>query len=313
MEEHKAFGATDFFMLLTVLFWALNFSFIKIALREFSPLGFNGIRLFLASLLLVFIFVVYKESFSVSKSDFFKLLILGILGNTVFQLLFIHGLNWTTASNTSIIMAMTPILIALMSFFLKHEKLHWAAFLGIWGSFVGLYFVITKQAGSFQFTWGSLRGDLMIFLGNFCWAIYTVFSKPLLKRMSPLKLTAITLPIGTLFYLPFCVKDIVELRWKEVSFQAWGTLFYSAFFALVLSYVFWYASVKRVGNSKTAIYGNITPILTMFFAYLFISERITLYQVIGAAIILGCVYLTRSGYRFFEKGKSWFSQKKFDL
>jgi drug/metabolite transporter (DMT)-like permease len=45
MEEYKKLGATDLFMLLAVMFWAVNFTVIKIALRQFSPQGFNGLRL----------------------------------------------------------------------------------------------------------------------------------------------------------------------------------------------------------------------------------------------------------------------------
>jgi drug/metabolite transporter (DMT)-like permease len=61
--------------------------------------------------------------------------------------------------------------------------------------------------------------------------------------------------------------------------------------------------VKRVGNSKTAIYGNITPIFTVVFAYVIISERIGFWQILGALVILIGVYLTRSGYRLFRRRK----------
>jgi len=303
MEEPKKFGSTDFFMLVAVLFWAVNFSFVKIALREFSPLGFNGIRLFFASLILIIILFLSRESFSIARSDLWKIFVLGIIGNTVFQLFFIHGLNWTTASNTSIVMAMTPVFVALLSTLLKHEKIHWAAWLGIVISFVGFYFVITKQVGTFHFELSSLRGDLLIFTGNIFWALYTVFSKPLLGRISPLKLTTATLAIGTFFYLPFSARDIVQLRWSDISFQAWAALFYSGLFAIAISYVIWYASVKRVGNSKTAIFGNITPVFAVIFAYIFLSERLTSLQITGALVIFAGVYLTRLGYRFFEKRK----------
>ncbi len=301
MDNHKKLGSTDLFMLLAVLIWAINFSFIKIALREFSPLGFNGIRLVFASLMLLFILFVSKEGLFLPKSYFWRLFLLGIIGNTIFQLLFIHGLNWTTASNTSIVMAMTPVFVALLSSLVKQERIHWAAWGGIFISLIGFYFVITKQAGTFQYSWQSMRGDLMIFAGNLCWAIYTVYSRPLLEKISPLKLTTITMAIGAVFFLPFCMGDIFRLRPAEISFQAWASLLYSALFALVLSYVIWYASVKRVGNSKTAIFGNITPIFTVLFAYIFLAERLTLFQIGGALIIFAGVYLTRSGYRFFAK------------
>ena len=303
MEEHKKFGASDTFMLIAVLFWAINFSFIKIALRELTPLGFNGIRLFFASLILIFVLLISRESLAIHKSDFWKVIVLGIIGNTVFQLLFIHGLNWTTASNTAVIMSLTPVFVALLSTLLKHERIHWAGWLGILISFIGFFFVITKQVGTFHLSWEELRGDLVIFTGNLFWAVYTVFSKPFLEKISPLKWTTLTLAAGTLFFLPFSVKDIVRLHWNEVSFQSWTALFYSCLFAIVISYVIWYVSVKRVGNSKTAIYGYITPIFAILFASIFLSERITLLQVGGALIIFGGVYLTRSGYRFFEGGE----------
>jgi len=301
MEEHRGFGATDILMLTAVLCWSLNFSFVKIALREFSPLGFNGIRLFFASFILIIALFVSREGFSLAKSDILKIFSLGIIGNTAFQLLFIHGLNWTTASKTSVIMAMTPVLVALLATLLKQERLHWAGWLGIVISFIGFYFVITNQVGTFHFSWEELRGDLMILIGNFFWAIYTVFSKPFLKKISPLKWTSITLAVGTLFYLPFAASDIVRIQWSEISFKAWAALFYSALFAIAICYVIWYASVRRVGNSKTAVYGYLSPIFTIIFAYLLISERITFLQIGGALIIFAGVYLTRFGYRLFEK------------
>jgi drug/metabolite transporter (DMT)-like permease len=291
-------------MLLAVLCWAINFSFIKIALREFSPLAFNGIRLLFASLILIIALFVRGEGFSLAKSDIPKILFLSIIGNTAFQLFFIQGLNWTTASNTSVIMAMTPVFVAMLSVLLKQEKIHWAGWLGIVISFIGFYFIITKQVGTFHFSWEELRGDLMILIGNLFWAIYTVFSKPFLKRISPLKWTSITLAIGTVFYLPFAASDIVRIQWSEISFQAWAALIYSGLFAIAICYVIWYASVRRVGNSKTAIYGYLSPIFTILFAYLLISERITLLQIGGALIIFAGVYLTRSGYRLFERKKA---------
>jgi len=301
MEEHKKFGSTDFLMLLAVVFWAINFSFIKIALREFSPNGFNGIRLFLASLILIFVLWLRGEGFSMEKSDILKLIVISMIGNTVYQMLFIHGINLTAASTTSLILAMHPIFVALLSSCLKQERIHWAGWVGIFVSFIGFYFVITQQAGSLHFSWQSLKGDLMLLSGNMCWAIYTVFSKPILDKVSPLKLTAITLAIGTFFYLPFAANDIAHIAWKKISWEAWASLFYSTLFAIVISFVIWYASVKRVGNSKTSIYGNISPVFTAFFAYLFISEKITLFQILGALIIFAGFYLTRSGYRFFER------------
>ncbi|MCJ7579670.1 MAG: DMT family transporter [Candidatus Aminicenantes bacterium] len=301
MEKYKKFGLSDVLMLLAILLWSINFSFVKVALREFTPLGFNGIRLLFASLLLVFFLFVSRENFRILKTDIWKFVALGIVGNTAYQMLFIHGINLTTASNTSIIIATTPIFIALLSLFLKHEKLNWASWAGILISFVGFYFVLSKQPGSLSLNGKGAQGDLMILLGTLCWAVYTVFSLPLLKRISPLKLTLFTMVSGTAFFLPFCVKDMIQIPYSQISFKAWASLAFSGLFALSVCYVIWYASVKRVGNSRTAIYDNLVPIFTIFFAYFLLDERMSLLQGVGTLVILGGVYLTRSGYRFFER------------
>ncbi len=301
MEEYKKLGATDLFMLIAVLFWAVNFTVIKIALRQFSPQAFNGLRLFFSALVLILVLVIRREGLSLRRPDLWAALGLGIIGHTGYQLLFIHGINLTKVSNTSIIMGMTPVFIALLSTFLKHEKIQSAAWLGILISFVGFYLVITQQGESFQLTWENVRGDVMIFTGNLLWSAYTVFSRPFLNRVSPLKWTSLTLALGTVFYLPFAAPAIFRIPWKEISFGGWASLLYSGLFAIAVSYVIWYSSVKRIGNSKTAIYGNVNVVFSVSIAYVFLAERITSLQVCGAVIILAGVYLTRFGYRFFMK------------
>jgi drug/metabolite transporter (DMT)-like permease len=288
-------------MLLTVLIWAFNFSVIKIALREFTPGSFNGPRLTLASLLLL-LFLWRKEgTIAPARGDLLTLIGLGVVGNTLYQFLFINGIDRTSASTTSLILTMTPILIAVLSAVFIREKIYWVGWAGILTSFFGLYFVIFGNSAGASLEQSVQRANLMILLGNLFWAIYTVFSKPLLRRMSALRLTTLTLSFGTLFYLPLTFREIAALRWGSLSARSWAALAFSAVFAIALSYVIWYASVRRVGNTKTGIYSNITPVFTVFFAQLFLGERIGLTKVIGALVIILGFYLTRFGQRWLRK------------
>src|SRR5512136_2486316 len=105
-NNSNKFGATDLLMLLTCFFWALNFTVVKIALREFAPHAFNASRLVMASVLLL-VYLWRKEGrLGVGWTDLLKLAALGVVGNTFYQLLFINGLRRTTASSTSLIMTM---------------------------------------------------------------------------------------------------------------------------------------------------------------------------------------------------------------
>jgi drug/metabolite transporter (DMT)-like permease len=123
-----------------------------------------------------------------------------------------------------------------------------------------------------------------------------------LGRISPLKWSSLTLAVGTVFYLPFCFPAFAKQDFGQISFKTWSLLVFSGIFALAFGYVVWYSSVKRIGNSKTVIYGNIVPIFTVIFAAIFIAERIGRWQALGAVIILAGVYLTRSGNRVFSAG-----------
>jgi len=301
--NNSEFTTTDLLMFFTVLIWAVNFSVVKVALREFSPHAFNGVRLSLASLLLVLFLWKKEGGLSLRGRDWPKVLVLGVIGNTFYQTLFINGIERTTASNTSLIMTTTPIFIALMSAIFIRERIHWAGWMGIFTSFGGLYLILFGPSFSLSLTGQELRGNLFILLGNLCWATYTVFSKPLLDRFSPLKLTTLTLASGTLFYLAVAAPDIVRFSWASLSRRSWALLLFSAVFAIALGYLIWYSSVRRVGNTKTGIYSNITPVLTVFFARFFLAERVTIYQVAGAVIIFFGFYMTRSGYRWFERKK----------
>jgi len=295
------FGSTDLFMLLTILIWAFNFSVLKIALREFTPGSFNGPRLTLASLFLLLFLRLKEGTIAPPRRDVLKLIVLGVVGNTCYQFLFINGINRTAASTTSLILTMTPILIALLSAVFIGERIHWIGWAGIMTSFFGLYFVIFGNGAGVSVGREGLKGNLMILVGNIFWAIYTVFSKPLLEKMSALRLSTLTLSFGALFYLPLTFRDIARLDWGSVSARSWAGLVFSAVFAIALSYVFWYSSVKRVGNTKTGIYSNITPVFTVIFASLFLGERIGLTKVVGALIIILGFYLTRFGHRWFKK------------
>jgi len=303
MEEYRKFGTTDLFMLMAIVLWAINFSFVKIALLELSPLGFNGIRLFIASLTLILILLLRGETLSIPRSRFWMILGISLVGNTIYQMLFIHGINLTTASNTSVIMSMTPVSVALIASLFKQEKISRAGWIGILGAIVGFYLVIFRDVANFSLSKQGIIGDLLILGGNLCWSFYTVLARPIMDKMTPLKLTTLTLSIGTLFYLPFTIKDIQQISWAAVSWKAWAALLFSAVFAIALCFVIWYASVKRVGNSKTAIYGYMTPVFAVLFASFILNERLALIQIVGALIIFSGVYLTRSGYRYFEKSK----------
>ena len=185
-------------MLIVMSFvWGVNFTVVKAALESFLPLSFNALRFSIASIFLLVVLWVRERSLGVRREDLKRFVLLAIIGNTVYQILFINGIFRTTAGNSSLILATTPIFVSLFSSFLGTEKVERRVWQSIFLSFLGVSMIVLGSGKPLTLTEQSLIGDLLILAGTICWSVYTVLSKPLLGRYTPLKLTSLTIAMGT--------------------------------------------------------------------------------------------------------------------
>ncbi len=285
---------TDLLLASMVLVWGANFSIVKAALSTLSPLAFNAVRFSLATALLAGILRRQGKPLGVARADVWKVIVLGLLGHGFYQIFFIEGLARTTAANSSLIMATVPVFVALLSAALRLERITLRRWIGIFLSFLGIFLVILGGGGRIQINVSSLVGDLLILSAALTWGVYTVFSKPLLARYSPLHLTAITMVSGTALLILAGVPALIEQSWAAVAPSAWAGLVYSAVFAIAIAYLIWFTAVQRVGNAYTAVYSNGTPVVASLLAWLVLREPFRPLQAIGGVVILIGLALARS-------------------
>ena len=295
----------DVLLLLMTLIWGTNFSIVKPAFQEVDPQAFNAVRMSLASVVFLAIMKIVprfttSDIFStpapITRRDWLAIAGLGIVGHFLYQYFFIGGLALTSVANSSLLLAATPVVIAILSAMIGHDRiapLHW---LGAVMSIGGIY-VIVAYAGGAAVGLGSptLRGDLMMFAGVCCWAIYTLGSRPLMERHSPVGVTGLSMAIGTLLYVPLMMPNVLAEDWSAVTARTWIALVYSALFALCVAYTIWYVAVREIGSARTSVYSNIVPIVAMLTAVVFLGERLTARRLLGAACVLVGVALTRVG------------------
>lgn len=288
----STFTTTDIMLIGTSVIWGVNFSIVKIALADFSPLSFNALRFGFASLFTLALSAL-KQDFNFRKEDFWRLFMLSSIGYVIYQLCFIHGIALTTASNSSLILATTPIFVALLSSVSGIETVERK----IWGSvalsFSGIILITLGSGQTLTWTNQGLIGDLLIFAGTLCWSAYTVLSKPLLQKYSPIQLATLTMILGTPPLVIISIPYLKEQNWVSISFYGWLCLIYSFLFSLAIGYVLWYNGVSRIGSSKTALYSNLTPVIALTIAWLFLSEKINPLQIVGAALIFISLYVAR--------------------
>lgn len=287
------FGLIDLMLLAMILIWGINFSVVKVALAEMMPLSFNSIRFLLASALTSLALKLIEGDVGFAKEDRWRLLGLGLIGNTCYQLLFINGINYTTAGNSSLLLSTTPIFVSLIGATLGIERVGKLAWVGVFCSFAGISMVIVGSGKELGLARETIGGDILILISALVWALSTVLSKPMLSRYSALKLTALAMVTGTPFIVLFSIPQLLAQHWAAISWRGWLGLLFSGSMAVALSYVIWNSGVSKVGGARTAVYSNLTPVIAAIFAWLTLGEAITAFMVVGAAMIFLGIYLTR--------------------
>lgn len=273
------------------LIWGANYSVVKVAFAEIPELGFNTVRLLVASIIFLSALGLRRAA-RPARRDLVHLFLLSIVGQFCYQLLWMGGIARTSVANCSLILGCAPVAVAVAASVAGHERVprvHWA---GALLSVLGVYLVVGRGAAVSQ---ESMTGDLLSIAAVCCWAVYTVGSRALLVRLSPLTVTGYSMAFGTLLYAPLGVPDIIRLDWTQLSVGAWLALAFSSIFSLALAYLIWYTAVQKIGNMRTAIYSNMVPVVAMAIAAIWLGERFTPAKLAGAAAILGGVGLTRLG------------------
>jgi drug/metabolite transporter (DMT)-like permease len=292
------FGLIDLMLLAMVLIWGINFAVVKAALAEMTPLSFNSIRFLLASTLTLLLLRLIEGDVGFARGDGWRLLGLGLIGNTFYQLLFINGIDRTTAGNSALLLATTPIFVSLISAALGVERVGKLAQVGVFFSFAGIFLVIVGSGKELGLAQETIGGDILVLVGAAAWSLYTVLSKPMLSRYSALKLTALAMATGTPFIVLFSIPQLLAQDWGAVSWRGWLGLLFSGSMAIAIAYIIWNSGVSKVGGARTAVYSNLSPVIAAIFAWLTLGEAITAFMVVGAALIFLGIYLTsKSGQR----------------
>jgi drug/metabolite transporter (DMT)-like permease len=286
---------TDVTMLLVVLIWGANFSVVKGTLAQIPPLAFTALRFTIAALALSLVLRLHEGRIEAPQpqGSWPRLIALGVLGNTLYQIVFVIGLSMTTAANSSLIIATTPMLVALFGALLGIERLTRNIGAGVALGFTGVTLVLIGRGATLSLA--TLGGDLLSLLAAFCWAGYTLGVRSLGRGLSPLGITTLTMITGTPGLFLIGLPAIFQTNWANVTLTGWGGLAYSALFGIVLAYVLWNNSVRKVGSSRTAIYGCVIPIIATLVAWPALGERPVPMQAVGAALVIGGVLLTRRG------------------
>lgn len=288
----RRWGLTDLLLVGMAFIWGINYSVVKYGTQVVDPLAFNGARTLLASVALCVAFI-FSRAPRLSRRDLLMLLLLGALGNGLYQYLFVEGIAHSRAGNAALMLAAAPAFVALIGRMRGVERVGTHGVIGIALSIAGIA-VIVFSGSRVGVGESTMFGDLLLLAGCLTWALYNVLLKPYADRLDSVQLSAVTMVGGTIVLLMAAAPAMLNAPWGSLPPTGWGAMVYSGLGALVLAYFFWYRGVRLIGPTRTAMYGNLQPVVALLFAWAALGETPTIYHAVGTVLILGGLLLTRS-------------------
>ncbi len=158
------------------------------------------------------------------------------------------------------------------------------------GSIVALAGVaLVVQTDGLDLRGNALLGDIFLLGNAVAWASYNVFGVALLKRYSPMRVTAWAMTLGAVALA--LASPLLVHNWdlSQVSYIGWGGLFYAVIFASMIAQTLWSRAMHALGASGVMVYNYLNPVLGVGFAGLLLGEHFTLMQAVGAVFVLGGV------------------------
>lgn len=293
LKSSGKFSLVDLSLLGAVLIWALNFTVIKNSLAEVGPHTFNAVRFVLATAFIWYIIWRRGDWFSIKKSHIIPLIGLALLGHTIYQWLFIIGIDFTYAANAAIMLGTLPIWIAITSHLLSVEKLTPFRIGGVLLGFVGIVIIMTGGTEPVSLGSDSFLGDLLIISGAILFGVYTIYSRKFLSTYTPLQFSGLTIGIGTIALTLYAMPELARTDWPEVSLSAWGGMFYSGCLGIALANLIWNNGLLHVGTVRTATYQNLVPAFGLLFGVVLLNESLGPWQYVGAALTVAGIALAR--------------------
>ncbi len=279
-----------FVAFVTVAIWGTTFVSTKILmLNGLSPAVIFTLRFTIAYILMLGI--SHKRIMSDTWKDEVKMVLLGITGGSLYFLGENEAMNFTTTTNTSLIVCSCPLFATLLVRLVYRDssRIRFIQLVGSLLAFAGMVIVVLN--GKFVLRLSPI-GDALAFTACMCWAVYSLLMKSVSGSYSAAFITRKVFFYGVLTILPYYAffpgMPAMEVLIRP---QVAGNLLFLGCLASMICFLTWNWCLYKLGTVKATNWVYFNPITTMIFASWVLNETITRYFLVGAACILVGMYL----------------------
>ena len=288
--------------LISCALWGSAFPSIKIGYKLFSigagdtyeKIIFAGFRFLLSSMMIFLFCAATKRTLKVTKEDFYKLILLGLIQTAIQYTFFYIGLSNTSGTKGSILAATSTFFsVILAHFFYEEDKLTTKKIVGVILGFIGVALVNMGGKtieGGFKFT-----GEGFVILSSLMGALGGIYTKKISKGMDTFLISGYQLFIGSLFLI--VTGFIGGGSGISSTFKGYSLLLYLAFISAA-AFSLWTILLKYNGVGKVSIYKFTIPLFGVFLSYIFLGERL-----LGTNVVLSIALVTISIILINKEGK----------
>ena len=275
--------------------WAGSSAPAKIALGSPGDPGRAGpftlafARFAVAATLFLALLAVRRQPVRIHRADAPRLGLAGVLGISVTYGLFYHGVRASTATESSLLFAAEPVLIALLARILLQEMLVPAQAWGMAIGFAGVYLIAVQ--GLVPRLSLVVLGNLMIGGSIAIEAYASILGKELTRRYPGMVIVAAEMLVGSAVLLPFAVAEIAMHGLPALTPALVGSVAYLALVCSFLCYGVWFLLLPRLDVSTMAGFLFVQPVVGPLYAYLLLSERPGWWSVGGGALVMAGIWL----------------------
>jgi drug/metabolite transporter (DMT)-like permease len=273
------------YALMSISFWGVSFVSTKAVLGKLDPFSLLVIRFGIGALFLLLLLLLQRHRLKISIKYVPHIMVLGILGVFVHQVLQATALLTINASAAGWLISFSPIFTVILSLLFLHEKMNITKAVGMVLAITGVLIVTSTRSGqSFHFAMN--LGFLLMILSTLNWAIYSVLLKSLKIPYPPLVITFYMCLLGLILTTPFIIRN---RGWENLTLldqTEWAHLLFLGVFVSGIAYWYWGKALEVLEASKVSMFLYLEPLATLVAAVLLLHEKVLLISVIGGIIII---------------------------
>ncbi len=281
-----------FAVLILTILWGFNYTAIKFSNTGLSPVFTSFLRSVIASFCGVIYCVIIKQTLFHRGILLFHGVMVGILFGLEFVCIY-FGLLYTNAARMSILLNLSPFIVAAGAHAFLNERLNVVKTIGLILAFLGIYFVFRGKPSTYSKL--MLFGDILAILGAILWGATTLYIKKFLaEKVHPIN----TFLYQLVFSIPILLicALILEDTWiKHIDGYILSSLFYQSVIVAFASYFVWFKLIYAYPVAKLSAFTFLTPVFGVLFGVLIFKEQITLLLITG--LILVCVGIYCANYK----------------